>query len=346
MNFSKGMKINVLAISLFMSLQLFGVENSTDIKAALTIKTIYSSDRGKPIDVYYWYPTKEGDYNFKFGNKKIFHSIKAVKDAKIAPGKHPVIILSHGGTKSSFTHTGWVASLLTKNGYIVVAPKPPMHSENKPNLAINELSYRPSDIVLALSSIKSMSLINANADLSRVYGVGFFLGGTSMLSLIGAKLDPKKYQVSCKSEEINIDCGWLKKNNVNLMDLDLGSIFKTKIENRFKSIVVINPELTEVFEGESLKSITRKVTVIDLLAERKLALKPAELISEIPELSLVNISSASVFSAFSICTEKGINILALDDNDIICHEVKEINRQENHEKIISEILFSLREKLN
>ena len=344
MKLSKMFKVKVLVIALFYSLLAFGVENNSDLNTALAIKTIYSPVREKPIDVYYWYPTQEENYNYRFGNNKIFHSINTVKNAKIAPGKHPIVILSHGGIKSSFTHTGWLASALTKNGYIVVAPKPPKHSEIKPSIAINELSYRPRDIALALSSIDSMDLINKNADLSKVHGVGFFLGGTSMLSLIGAKLDPKKYQESCNSEGINVDCGWLKKNNVDLMSIDSKSIPNIKIEQRLKSIVVINPELTKVFSYESLKNISRRVTVIDLLAETNVALKPAESISKIPGLSLVNIDSARAFSTFGICTKKGIHILALDGDDVICHEVKKINRKENHQTIIAEILFALNKR--
>lgn len=341
MNFSKVLKVKAIVIALFYSVFAFSTESSVEFNTALTIKSIYSPDRLKSIDVYYWYPTKEENDNFNFGNNKIFHSTKAVQDAEIAPSKHPVIVLSHGGTKSAFTHTGWIASALTKRGYIVVVPKPPEPSEIKPHLAINELSYRPSDIVLALSSLETVGLINQSADLNKVYGVGFFLGGTSMLNLVGAKLDPKKYQESCTSEGINVDCAWLKRNNVNLIYSDENLISDTKTDQRFKSVVIINPELTKVLEANSLKNIASKVTLINLLAERNPALKPAESISNIPDLSLVNVESARAFSTFGICTKKGVHILALDGDDVICHEPPKMNRQENHQKIIDEILLSL-----
>ncbi|MCR9419805.1 hypothetical protein NB498_20910, partial [Vibrio alginolyticus] len=103
--------------------------NEPKYHSALTVKTGFSEDRDKPVEVYYWYPTTNEKNNFSFGRGNIFKSVETQLDAPLASGKFPVVLLSQGGTRSAFSHSGWIASSLAQQGYVVVVPKPPAPNE-------------------------------------------------------------------------------------------------------------------------------------------------------------------------------------------------------------------------
>ena len=327
--------------TLLITLLFFGFKAHAQMHSGLTIQTIYSEDRGKNIEIYYWYPTEEARYDHEFGNNRIFASIKATRDAKIYPGKHPVIALAHGGMRSSFTHSGWIAAALSKQGYIVVTPKPPQHNEIPPSQAVNELWLRPSDVRLGLSHLDNIPLLSQNADRDNIAGVGFFLGGTTMLTLAGGKISPDKYKASCKQNGVNIDCPWLLKNKVDLDNLTNNLFDKVQVDPRITSIVVINPELTKTLDTQSLADINSRTTLINLSANTNPTLEPAKAMMSIPKLQTIEIASATPFSAFSLCTEKGVKILSLEGEDEICHEIPNTARQDNHQRIVEEILEAL-----
>ncbi|MBB1486136.1 alpha/beta hydrolase family protein [Oceanospirillum sediminis] len=331
-------KIQSIVLTMLLA---FGFEAVADINAALKIESIYSEDRGKNIEVYYWYPTKEQKLNFRFGNKKIFLPVDVALDADIALGKFPIIVLSHGGMRSSFSHVGWIASSLSKEGYIVITPKPPEYDELVPDQAIDELYLRPGDISTGLSGIDNISLFDGNIDKENTTGVGFFLGGTSMLTLAGAKFDLKKYKASCNDAGVNIDCKWFSNNKVDISSVSGDLVTKLKKDDRIRSIVIINPELTKTLDANSLRDVKGKVSVISLSGELDSALAPSDNLSKIPLFNISEISSAVAFSAFSICTPKGIKILSIEGEAGICSELNQYTREENHKKIIASIVQSL-----
>ncbi|MCE0555946.1 hypothetical protein [Motilimonas sp. E26] len=322
-----------------------GVRASEEKQAALTIKSIASDDRNMPVEVYYWYPTDAKATNYVFGNGKVFEAVDTNLNAPISLGKYPVVLLSHGGTRSSFYHTGWIASALAEKGYIVIAPKPPSAAEITPDLAVDEIAHRVSDLTLGLSHLDSIDMLRNSADKEKVTGVGFFLGGTSMLLLSGAKLSPSKYRASCDGDNTNVDCGWLAKNKVDITQTSDHKVNQSKSINGMKSVVVINPELTSVFDENTLKMITPAVTVIDLTARHHQALKPARLISAIPRLKLIKINTATEFSAFAVCTDQGTKILAAEGEEVICQEIGHQSRPQNHQRIVTQVLAALTDSL-
>lgn len=214
--------------------------NEPKYHSALTIKTVFSEDRDKPVEVYYWYPTTNGKTNFTFGRGgNIFKSVETQLDAPLASGKFPVVLLSQGGTRSAFSHSGWIASGLAKQGYIVVVPKPPAPNEINAEMAVDEITFRTSDLVLGLNELSSVGILSGGVDTDEVQGVGFFLGGTSMLMLSGAQISPEKYRTSCHNAT-NVDCHWLRENDVDITNIPDQKFPRFQSENKLKSVVVIN----------------------------------------------------------------------------------------------------------
>jgi predicted dienelactone hydrolase len=326
---------------LLAALFVVGSEAKAEMHTGLTIKSLYSAERAKDVEISYWYPTQTASPATAFGNGKIFEPVDVVVDASIAPGKYPIVLLSHGGLRSSFSHVGWIASELSKKGYVVIAPKPPEPQTLTAVESVNELSLRPADLTLGLSSLEQIDLLKDNVATDKVSGVGFFMGGTAMLSLLGAKIDADKYRASCLDEGINVDCHWYQQSGVDLQKLSNQALSAPVANNRLISAVVINPELTKVLDESSLETITRDVAVIHLSGHKRSALTPANALSKIPNVQVNEISTASQFSAFSLCTPKGEKILTAEGEGEICLEPAASSRHENHQAILKAILMAL-----
>ncbi|EPP2133215.1 alpha/beta hydrolase family protein [Vibrio alginolyticus] len=314
--------------------------NEPKYHSALTVKTVFSEDRDKPVEVYYWYPTTNGKTNFTFGRGNIFKSVETQLDAPLASGKFPVVLLSQGGTRSAFSHSGWIASGLAKQGYIVVVPKPPAPNEINAEMAVDEITFRTSDLVLGLNELSSVGILSGGVDTDEVQGVGFFLGGTSMLMLSGAQISPEKYRTSCHNVT-NVDCHWLRENNVDITNIPDQKFPRFQSESKLKSVVVINPELTKTFVPETLALMKNIITVVTLSDRLHPALTPAESLVALPNVTFQEIPSASQFSAFAECTERGIKILASEREEALCQERDEVSRKDNHQQILDVILARL-----
>lgn len=164
-------------------------------------------------------------------------------DAPLAGEKFSIVLLSQGRTRSAFSHSGWIASSLAQQGYIVVVPKPPEPNEITADKAVDEITLRASDLKLGLNTLKSVEALFGGADMGEVFGVGFFLGGTSMLMLSSAQISSEKYLASCDSTK-NIDCRWLRNNNIDVATIPDEKFRPLQTENKLRSVVVISPELT------------------------------------------------------------------------------------------------------
>ena len=70
-----------------------------------------------PVPVAVWYPSRVGTVPWDAGP----YVIHATRDAPIAPGRHGLILLSHGSGGGEFGQAD-LAESLAKRGYVVAAP--------------------------------------------------------------------------------------------------------------------------------------------------------------------------------------------------------------------------------
>lgn len=334
------MKIKIIISFLLAILCVNTSAKEPKYHSALTVKTVFSEYRNKPVEVYYWYPTMNEKNNFKFGKGIIFKPVETQLDAPLAGGRFPVVLLSQGGTRSAFSHSGWIASSLAQQGYVVIVPKPPEPSEINAEMAVDEITFRTGDLKLGLETLNSVEVLSGRVDTDEVQGVGLFLGGTSMLLLSGAQISPEKYRRSC-NDATNIDCHWLRKNNVDIINTPVQKFHRFQPEDKLKSVVVINPELTETFAPATLTLMNNTITVVTLSAQLHPALTPANSLVALPNVTLQTIPSATQYSAFAECTERGIEILASEGEEALCQEHSEVSTKDNHQKILDVIMAKL-----
>lgn len=150
----------------------------TTVAAAI----LYPSDEAKP------------DAVSEFGP----YPVAAQRDASIAPGKHPLILLSHGNGGSMFGHHD-LAEALARHGYVVAALE---HAGN----SFRDQSGMGTDRVLlgrawqasaVISAVLSDPRFQAHVDPKRIGAAGFSAGGYTALLLLGAEPDFSRFAAFC-----------------------------------------------------------------------------------------------------------------------------------------------------
>jgi predicted dienelactone hydrolase len=143
-----------------------------------------------------WYPTQADEVPWQ---ERLF-TIAATRDAPVADGRFPVVLLSHGGgaTGGSPLILAGLATSLARRGMIVIAP---MH-------AMAGLSQRRLQVVLALDAVTNRPPLAAHADATRLGMIGFSLGGAVTLMSAGAVFNEGRLAAYCAAHPSDVmDCG-------------------------------------------------------------------------------------------------------------------------------------------
>jgi predicted dienelactone hydrolase len=185
-------------------------------------------------------------------------------------------------------------------------------------------------------------------NLEQIAALGFFLGGTSVLSLAGGRLDPDEFMRSCDPGGHGLDCAWLQANGVDLRSVDVASLTRSNLDPRIRMAIVVDPEFSASFATESLAEIAIPVEIINLGRPETIlpGLNASKLGSASPRIAYGALPDATRFSAFNLCKPQGAAILAQDGgDDAICHDGAGENRRRLHQEMAALILDRLREQL-
>jgi predicted dienelactone hydrolase len=127
-----------------------------------------------PFNALIWYPTLTEEHPWQAGP----FSIPASRDAPFAPGRFPVVLLSHGGglTGGSPLILRELAASLARQGFVVIAP-----FHGKAGLAV-----RPLQVTWAWDTVRADPRFAPHIDAARVGMLGFSLGTAVTLELAGA----------------------------------------------------------------------------------------------------------------------------------------------------------------
>lgn len=310
--------------------------------------TASAPTRGEPIELTVWYPTDVKGPAETIGGSKVFKGTRALRNAPVAKGQYPVIMLAHGGFRAAPYQEGWIASSLAAIGYIVGVTRPPALGPKDAEKAVQELWLRPADLSAALTALESEPTLSQRIMQGSAAAVGFFLGGTSSLALAGARLDPNSFGRSCDRPEAGVDCAWFASAGVDLKNIDGTSLGRSYWDERIKAVVAVDPELSASFAPESLAGIKVPVDIINLGSPDTIApaLEASGLKALIPNSRYDAIPDAMSFSAFNPCTQDGPALLREEgDDDAICRDGKR-PREEVHREIAGKIADALHRSLS
>jgi predicted dienelactone hydrolase len=160
----------IAALLLVCSARYAGADNNPFHAGIVRVKA--SSDPASEVLV--WYPTRTVEIPWRIGP----FVIPAGRNADVAPGMFPIVLLSHGGGISGGSPLllGDISGSLARQGFIVVAP-----FHGKAGLHDRSLQLRS-----ALGAVLADPRFKPHADSARLGALGFSLGGAVALELAGA----------------------------------------------------------------------------------------------------------------------------------------------------------------
>ncbi|MFC2968382.1 alpha/beta hydrolase family protein [Acidimangrovimonas pyrenivorans] len=273
--------------------------------------TVTEAKPARTLSLTIWYPAASGGSAVKVGANAVFAGAVGRKDAPVAKGRFPLVLLSHGGLRSAADSGAWLAARLAAAGYVVVAEHGPRLGPKAAAQAVAEIARRSADLTTALDAVQRNSLLRPHLSAGKTAVVGVFLGGTAALSLAGARLDPRAVAASCDSAGTGIDCGWFKARGFDLHQADLAPLSRPAADKRITAAIAIAPEYATGFTPASLAALQVPVEVIDLGRPdtRPEGMSGAALKGTSQRLHYTEVTGASRFDAFSRCTDKGAAIL-------------------------------------
>lgn len=308
--------------------------------------SVFVPARQKTIKTMVWYPTAEHGASTLIGDNAVFAGTPAQIDAPAKNGRYPMILIAHGGFRAAPNAASWLASRLAQKDFVAVVVTPPALPKGPPvQSVLEELWQRPTDLSAVLTELTGDGPLATNIDQDRIGIVGFFLGGTSALRLIGARMDAKAYARSCAGEARSIpDCNWFSKGKIDLQGVDAALLRKSDLDVRIKAAVAIDPELTNTFTGPSLNAVSVPIDIVNLGNADQIprSLDAAALGLKVPGARYHMIEDATSFSAFSQCKPKGLAILKSEGDDgALCQEPGKRTRENIHDHLATLIEAAL-----
>lgn len=141
-----------------------------------------------------WYPAATGvaETPLQIGppGHPLFDAGHAVADAPFAPGRHPVILFSHGFGGSA-RMMAWFGTALARAGDVVIAVDHPGTNGRDPMTMAGGLLVwdRAVDLRTALDAAAADAQIGPHLDRQRLGVAGFSMGGFTALVSAGARVD-------------------------------------------------------------------------------------------------------------------------------------------------------------
>ncbi len=294
---------------------------------------VVSPERGKDLSVTVWYPAAEGGSDTLVGDNRIFTGAPARRDAPLLRGHFPLVLISHG-SGSRAEGMAWIAAQLAEKGFIVAGPDHPgTTSGDSTPIATPRIWERTQDLTNIITAMTTSPKWQLAIDPGKIGVLGFSLGGSTGLELIGARADLPTYADYCDQNTQMMDCQWfaggfgfvdgkrVASPVVHLRDFDKAHFEQSNFDPRIASAVLVDPGLATSFQADSLRAIRVPTTIINLGSPGgvPVAVYSYKLSAEIPGAHYHQIPGANHFSFLPVCKPGAQDLLSeLGDVDPIC----------------------------
>ena len=301
---------------------------------------------GRATSAALWYPAAPGGAQTLFADNPVFSGVTAMQDAPVAPGTHPVVLLSHG-MGGGIQSTAWLAAGLAERGAIVLS----LNHINSTWSAFDmskgvEHWSRAQDLSRALDVISADERIAGHLDDSRTMAAGFSFGGWTALSMGGALANHAGILEVCRNTELElVYCDQFLSDKINLAEIDPEAWNASYRDPRVTHVTAIDPGFVWGIAAEDLSQMVPQVTLIGL-GEGQDRLSAADFdasgfAAHLPDAHVDRIVPGTHFTAMPLCKPAGPAILEEERDDPVCTDPQGADRAEVHARIINSLAADL-----
>ena len=341
--------IVVAAVSIALSAAACGVAAGADDAPGFAGIALEMAHRDAEVRAAVWYPAGAGGETRKVGENAVFLGVPVRAGAAVAPGRRPVILLSHG-FGGRFEAIAWLPAGLARRGAVVISVNHPKSTTwDVDERQALEHWTRVQDLRAALDWLLGDPHWMGRVDDSRIAAVGFSFGGWTALSIGGATGNLAGYAAYCgKFGARAADCRIIAGAGIELGALDAERWNASNADRRITAIAAIDPALHYGLDAGNVKNLVDDVLLIGLGAgaDRYLPtdFSPAGsgFGALLPHATTVVIAKARHLSALGTCKPGGAAILRAEGDDPVCDDPEGSHRKAVHRRIVTLIAHHLR----
>lgn len=300
-----------------------------------------AAETGRALDVALWYPTSvDQPQTLKHANAA-FIGFPVVVDAAPMPGRHPLVVLSHG-FGGNWNNQAWLAVELVRQGYVVAAPNHPGTTSRDMNKEMGrELWQRPRDISQVIDWLTDDSIWSSFLSPDRIAVAGHSLGGWTAMEIAGGRLDAERVATDCAQRAVLASCKVYQELGAGQDPASRTALGRDLRDARVKAVVSFDLGLARGFDPASLAAIDMNVLVIGAgtdTAGIPVILESHYLADQLPAASThyVEIADAAHFSFMPVCKPgAGALIEAETPGDgIVCEDGSGRDRAAIHRQVV------------
>jgi predicted dienelactone hydrolase len=299
---------------------------------------------GRALEGRVLYPPAPGGAPERIGENAVFHGVDVVHGAPVAPGRHPLVLLSHG----LGGHVGalaWLAAGLAERGAIVVAMNHPGSTAGDLDLGRGLDHWtRAQDLRAALDGVLADPALAPHVDTQRIYAAGFSYGGWTALSVGGLRGDLAGYRRFCaEAARGPAHCRALAAAGISLEGRDAERWDAPWKDPRIAAVAAIDPGLHAGLGPEDAADLVAGVLLIglgeggDRMILTDFSERGTGLAALLPDATVVTIAPAAHVTALPPCKPEGAALLAAEGDDPVCTDPPGTDRAAAHRAIVAAI---------
>lgn len=297
-----------------------------------------------------WYPAGSRTYRSRVGENPVFHGTSVMLGARVKEGKYPLVVLSHG-SGGNMDSLGWLSKGLVENGAMVLAMNHPgsTSGDSSPRRSARFWD-RALDTGAALDTLLADPAFAPHVDTSRIYMLGFSLGGVNTLQNIGLRLNIGTFVRYCEETPASPGCAFFAKGMTSWENVDAERINAAYDEPRLAGAIAVDPALHFAMTEESIAAAKKPVLFINLGSDETLwneinvGPTGSDLAARMPNADYVQISPAHHFSFLGLCTDKGAALLKEEQDDPVCDDPAGADRADIHRRVIDAVVDFLKKQ--